>query len=29
VGTFDGEPIAPSPLVDQIFSAYRELLAKS
>ena len=26
---FDGEPVAPSPLVDQIFSAYRELLVKS
>ena len=26
--TFDGEPVAPSPLVDQIFNAYRELLAK-
>ena len=29
VATFDGEPVAPSPLVDQIFSAYRELLVKS
>jgi len=29
VASFDREPIAPSPLVDQIFSAYRELLAKS
>jgi branched-chain amino acid aminotransferase len=29
VATFDGEPIAPSPLVDHISSAYRELLAKS
>lgn len=29
VATFDGEPVAPSPLVDQIFNAYRELLAKS
>jgi aminodeoxychorismate lyase len=29
VATFEAEPIAPSPLVDQIFSAYRELLAKS
>jgi len=28
VATFDGEPVAPSPLVDQIFNAYRELLAK-
>jgi branched-subunit amino acid aminotransferase/4-amino-4-deoxychorismate lyase len=28
VATFDGEPVAPSPLVDQIFGAYRELLAK-
>jgi branched-chain amino acid aminotransferase len=28
VVTFDGEPVAPSPLVDQIFNAYRELLAK-
>jgi branched-subunit amino acid aminotransferase/4-amino-4-deoxychorismate lyase len=28
VVTFDGEPIAPSPLVDQIFNAYREWLAK-
>ena len=28
VATFDGEPIAPSPLVDQIYSAYRESLAK-
>ena len=27
--TFDGEPVAPSPLVDQILSAYRELLVKS
>jgi branched-chain amino acid aminotransferase len=25
---FDGEPVAPSPLVDQIFNAYRELLAR-
>src|SRR6516162_5448319 len=29
VATFDGELIAPSPLVDQIFNAYRELLVKS
>ncbi|HLZ54993.1 MAG TPA: aminotransferase class IV [Verrucomicrobiae bacterium] len=29
VATFDGEPVASSPLVDQIFNAYRELLAKS
>jgi aminodeoxychorismate lyase len=28
VAMFDGEPSAPSPLVDQIFSAYRESLAK-
>jgi len=28
VVTFDGEPVAPSPLVDQIFNAYREWLAK-
>jgi aminodeoxychorismate lyase len=28
VAAFDGEPVAPSPLVDQIFGAYRELLAK-
>jgi aminodeoxychorismate lyase len=28
VVTFDGEPVAPSPLVDQIFNAYRELWAK-
>ncbi|MGB7767668.1 MAG: aminotransferase class IV [Verrucomicrobiia bacterium] len=28
VATFDGEAVAPSPLVDQIFNAYRELLAK-
>jgi branched-chain amino acid aminotransferase len=28
VATFDGEPVAASPLVDQIFNAYRELLAK-
>ncbi|HLX94191.1 MAG TPA: aminotransferase class IV [Verrucomicrobiae bacterium] len=28
VAAFDGEPISPSPLVDQIFSAYRELLTK-
>jgi branched-subunit amino acid aminotransferase/4-amino-4-deoxychorismate lyase len=28
VVTFDGEPVVPSPLVDQIFNAYRELLAK-
>jgi len=26
VATFDGEPVAPSPLVDQIFNAYREWL---
>lgn len=29
VATFEGEPVAPSPLVDQIFGAYRELLVKS
>jgi len=29
VATFDGEQVAPSPLVDQIFNAYRELLAKA
>jgi branched-chain amino acid aminotransferase len=29
VATFDGEPVAPSPLVDQIVNAYRELLAKA
>lgn len=29
VATFDAEPIAPSPLVDQIFGAYREWLFKS
>jgi aminodeoxychorismate lyase len=28
VVAFDGEPVAPSPLVDQIFNAYRELVAK-
>lgn len=28
VAMFDDEPVAPSPLVDQIFNAYRELLAK-
>lgn len=28
VATFDGGPIAPSPLVDQIFGAYREWLVK-
>jgi len=28
VTAFDGEPVAPSPLVDQIFNAYQELLAK-
>jgi branched-chain amino acid aminotransferase len=28
VAAFDGELIAPSPLVDQIFNVYRELLAK-
>lgn len=28
VTTFDGEPVAPSPLVDQIFSAYRRLLTR-
>jgi aminodeoxychorismate lyase len=28
VTMLDGEPIAPSPLVDQIFNAYREWLAK-
>ncbi|HXR47351.1 MAG TPA: aminotransferase class IV [Candidatus Limnocylindrales bacterium] len=29
VATFDGEPVASSPLVDQVFNAYRELLAKA
>ncbi len=29
VATFDGEPVSPSPLLDQIFNAYRELLAKA
>ncbi len=29
VATFDDEPVASSPLVDQIFNAYRDLLAKS
>ncbi|HUA38984.1 MAG TPA: aminotransferase class IV [Candidatus Sulfopaludibacter sp.] len=29
VATFDGELVATCPLVDQIFNAYRELLAKS
>lgn len=29
VATFDSEPVASSPLVDQIFNAYRELLARS
>jgi len=29
VATFDGEAVATSPLVDQIFSAYRERLVKS
>ena len=29
VATFDGEPVAPSPLVDQIARAYNEMLAKS
>ena len=28
VAMLDGEPVAPSPLVDQIFNAYREWLAK-
>ena len=28
VAMFDDEPVAPSPLVDQIFNAYRELLAR-
>ena len=28
VTTFDGEPVAPSSLVDRIFNAYRELLAR-
>jgi branched-subunit amino acid aminotransferase/4-amino-4-deoxychorismate lyase len=28
VVAFDGEPVAPSPLVDQILNAYRELVAK-
>jgi branched-chain amino acid aminotransferase len=27
--TFDGEPVAPSPLVDQISSAYNEMLLKA
>lgn len=29
VATFDGEPVVSSPLVDQIFNAYREWLTKS
>jgi branched-subunit amino acid aminotransferase/4-amino-4-deoxychorismate lyase len=29
VSTFDGEPVAPSPLVDQITHAYKEMLAKA
>ena len=29
VATFDGEPVAPSPLVDQISRAYNEMLATS
>jgi branched-chain amino acid aminotransferase len=29
VANFDGEPVASSPLVDQIFNAYRELLVKA
>ncbi len=29
ITSFDGEPVAPSPLVDQIASAYNEILAKS
>jgi branched-chain amino acid aminotransferase len=28
IATFDGEPVATSPLVDQIFNAYHESLAK-
>jgi aminodeoxychorismate lyase len=28
VAALDGEPVAPSPLVEQIFNAYRELLGK-
>ena len=28
VSSFDGEPVAPSPLVDQIAQAYNEMLAK-
>jgi len=28
VVSFDGEPVAPSPLVDQIAQAYNEMLAK-
>jgi branched-subunit amino acid aminotransferase/4-amino-4-deoxychorismate lyase len=28
VAMLDGEPVAPSPLVDHIFNAYREWLAK-
>jgi branched-subunit amino acid aminotransferase/4-amino-4-deoxychorismate lyase len=29
ITTFDGEPVAPSPLVDQISSAYNEMLVKA
>ena len=29
VASFDGEPVAPSPLVDQIAHAYNEILAKA
>jgi branched-chain amino acid aminotransferase len=29
VATFDGEPVTPSPLVDQISSAYNEMLVKA
>jgi len=28
VVAFDGQPVAPSPLVDQIGSAYEEMLAR-
>ena len=28
VAAFDGLPVAPSPLVDQIASAYNEMLAR-
>ena len=29
INSFDGEPVAPSPLVDQISSAYNEMLTRS